>query len=116
MFARDEHASLLRKLVNYRRKKFYKGKLLLFFSFFVAAAINSTNEANKAGGKHRKAVYILRCLCEVPTLDHLFDESVARKKSFMTLVTGPQHTVNPLDPEESPRDGDKGGSHVAGEY
>jgi hypothetical protein len=27
-----------------------KGKLLLFFSFFVAVAIYSTNKANKAGG------------------------------------------------------------------
>jgi hypothetical protein len=25
---------------------------LAFFSFFLAVAINSTNEANKAGGKH----------------------------------------------------------------
>ncbi len=31
---------------------------LLFFT----AAVNSTNEANKAGSMHRSAVYILRCL------------------------------------------------------
>jgi hypothetical protein len=30
-----------------------KDKLLLFFSYFVAAAINGTIEANKAGGMHR---------------------------------------------------------------
>jgi hypothetical protein len=35
-----------------------RGKLLLFFSFFVAADIDSTNEANKV----TLAVYILRCL------------------------------------------------------
>ncbi len=33
-----------------------------FLSFF-AAAVYGTNEANKAGGMHRQAVYILRCLC-----------------------------------------------------
>ncbi len=29
-----------------------------FFSFFFATAVSSTNEANKAGGKCHKAVYI----------------------------------------------------------
>ncbi len=39
-------------------------RVSFFFSFlfFVAAAINSTNEANKAGSTCHKAVYILRCL------------------------------------------------------
>jgi hypothetical protein len=30
----------------------------VFQGFFFTAAINSTNEANKAGGMHHKAVYI----------------------------------------------------------
>ncbi len=32
--------------------------LIGFFSFFAAAIINSTNEANKAGSMHHQAVYI----------------------------------------------------------
>ncbi len=36
--------------------------LIAFFSSFFAAAINSTNEANKAAGACRLAVYLLKCL------------------------------------------------------
>jgi hypothetical protein len=35
--------------------------LIAFFSSFFAAAINSTNEANKAASMHHYAVYLLRC-------------------------------------------------------
>jgi len=39
-------------------------RLSFFFSFlfFDAAAINSTKEANKAGGMRRSAVHILGCV------------------------------------------------------
>jgi len=37
--------------------------IIALFSSFFAAAVYSTNEANKAGGTRHWAVYILRCLC-----------------------------------------------------
>ncbi len=53
--------------------------LIAFFSSFFAAAINSTNETNKAAGMRREAVYLLRCLC-----------LGQRKKCFVSLASAAQ--------------------------
>jgi hypothetical protein len=56
---------------------------LLFF--FFAAAVYSTNEANKAGSMCRQAVYILRCLC---IEQHVLDTNAGKQvSSAATNVT-----------------------------